>query len=107
MILTLSMPKQTTMPCVLFEFSPITKFVDPLLVDLEVMDSNQSWVGILYLLFALFHVPGTLFPELAEINKLHCRFYGKFWQLAANTCTVDFTDANRLFTVILTHERAV
>ena len=35
------------------------------------------------------------------------RFYGKHWQLATSTCTVNFTGACRLFTAIITHGRVV
>ena len=35
------------------------------------------------------------------------RIYGKYWQLAASTCTVNFMGACRLFIVLITHGKAV
>ena len=51
----------------------------------------------------------TLFvPKILTMHTLKRsrRFYGKYWELAANTCTGNFTGACRLFTVIITHGRA-
>ena len=44
---------------------------------------------------------------IAFTVKKISQIYGKYWLLAASTCTVNFTGTCRLFTVIITHGRVV
>ena len=56
---------------------------------------------------SLFAQAAGLEKVLSYTVKRSRRFYGKYWQLAASTCSVNFKSVCRLFTVIITHGRAV